>query len=112
MSNEIKITPGEWAKKHGVDASRVVALLHENGVQVFTPFTPVPQMAFASIEDQVMDEKAKADARKAKAIGLRKNLKKNSSEEKEAETPAKPSTPSTSAGRRTITGKFMGGKAP
>ena len=110
MSNEIKITPGEWAKKHGVDASRVVALLHENGVQVLTPFTPVPQMAFASIEAQVMDEKAKADARKAKAIGLRKNLKKNSSEEKEAETPAKPSTPSTSAGRRTITGKFMGGK--
>lgn len=110
MSNEIKITPGEWAKKHGVDASRVVALLHENGVQVLTPFTPVPQMAFASIEAQVMEEKAKADARKAKASGLRKNLKKNSTEEKEAETPAKPSTPSTSTGRRTITGKFMGGK--
>mgnify|MGYP004653210343 FL=1 len=33
MSNEVMITPGEWAKKHGVDPSRVVALLHENGVQ-------------------------------------------------------------------------------
>ena len=109
MSNEIKITPGEWAKKHGVDASRVVALLHENGVQVLTPFTPVPQMAFASIEAQVMEEKAKADARRAKASGLRKNLKKNSTEEKEGEAPAKPATPAATTGRRTITGKFMGG---
>ena len=109
MSNEIKITPGEWAKKHGVDASRVVALLHENGVQVLTPFTPVPQMAFASIEAQVMEEKAKADARRAKASGLRKNLKKNSTEEKEGEASAKPATPAATTGRRTITGKFMGG---
>ena len=109
MSNEIKITPGEWAKKHGVDASRVVALLHENGVQVLTPFTPVPQMAFASIEAQVMDEKAKADARRAKASGLRKNLKKNASDEKDSEASAKPSTPAATTGRRTITGKFMGG---
>lgn len=108
MSNEIKITPGEWAKKHGVDASRVVTLLHENGVQVLTPFSPVPQVAFASIEAQVLEEKAKADARKAKAQGLRKNLKKNSPEEKE-EAPRPAAPPVQANGRRTITGKFMGG---
>lgn len=108
MSNEIKITPGEWAKKHGVDASRVVTLLHENGVQVLTPFSPVPQVAFASIEAQVLEEKAKADARKAKAQGLRKNLKKNSPEEKE-EAPRPAAPPVQANGRRTITVKFMGG---
>lgn len=109
MSNEIKITPGEWAKKRGVDPSRVVALLHDNGVQVLTPFSPVPQMAFASIEAQVLEEKAKAEARKAKASSLRKNVKKNASDEKEAPaaTPSQPAAPS--SGRRTITGKFMGG---
>ncbi len=110
MSNEIKITPGEWAKKHGVDASRVVSLLHENGVQVLTPFTDVPLVAFASIEAQVMEEKAKLEARKAKAAGLRKNLKKNAPEEKDAEPrPAVQGTTSASSGRRTITSKFKGG---
>lgn len=110
MSNEIKITPGEWAKKHGVDASRVVSLLHENGVQVLTPFTDVPLVAFASIEAQVMEEKAKQEARKAKAAGLRKNLKKNAPEEKDAESrPAVQGATSAPSGRRTITSKFKGG---
>lgn len=111
MSNEVMITPGEWAKKHGVDPSRVVALLHENGVQVLTPFTPVPQMSFASIEAQVMDEKAKADARRAKTAGLRKNQKKVADEKaassrSEAQAPA-PAVPTDS--HRVVKGKFGSG---
>ena len=106
MSNEVMITPGEWAKKHGVDPSRVVALLHENGVQVLTPFSPVPQMSFASIEAQVMDEKAKADARRAKTAGLRKNQKKIADEKTEASRPAA-ATPATSTdSHRVVKGKF------
>lgn len=110
MSNEIKITPGEWAKKHGVDASRVVTLLHENGVQVLTPYSPVPQMAFASIEAQVLEEKAKADARRAKASSLfkNKNAKKPAANEKEA-APATTTPAAQPTGRRTITGTFKGG---
>ncbi len=108
MSNEVMITPGEWAKKHGVDPSRVVALLHENGVQVLTPFSPVPQMSFASIEAQVMDEKAKADARRAKTAALRKNQnqKKSADEKTEASRPVA-STPAVSTdSHRVVKGKF------
>lgn len=105
MSNEIKITPGEWAKKHGVDASRVVALLHENGVHVLTPFTPVPQMSFASIEAQVLEEKEKAEARRARAQGLLKPKAKPASEEK-SETPAPAEKPA--SGPRTIKATFKG----
>lgn len=100
------ITPGEWARKHGVDASRVVALLHENGVQVLTPFSPVPQMSFASIEAQVMDEKAKTEARRAKTAGLRKNQKKIA-DEKAASSRSEAPTPAASTdSHRVVKGKF------
>lgn len=106
MSNEVMITPGEWARKHGVDASRVVALLHENGVQVLTPFSPVPQMSFASIEAQVMDEKAKTEARRAKTAGLRKNQKKIA-DEKAASSRSEAPTPAASTdSHRVVKGKF------
>lgn len=110
MSNEVMITPGEWAKQHGVEAKRVVTLLHENGVQVLTPFTPVPQMSFASIEAQVMDEKAKAEARRAKTAGLRKNQKK-ATDEKAASAPSPaPSRAQSEGSGRTIKGTFRGGE--
>lgn len=105
------ITPGEWAKQHGVEAKRVVTLLHENGVQVLTPFTPVPQMSFASIEAQVMDEKAKAEARRAKTAGLRKNQKKVVEEKTApAAPPPAPSRTQSEGSGRTIKGIFRGGE--
>lgn len=111
MSNEVMITPGEWAKQHGVEAKRVVTLLHENGVQVLTPFTPVPQMSFASIEAQVMDEKAKAEARRAKTAGLRKNQKKVVEEKTApAAPPPAPSRTQSEGSGRTIKGIFRGGE--
>ena len=100
------ITPGEWAKKHGVDPSRVVALLHENGVQVLTPFSPVPQMSFASIEAQVMDEKAKADARRAKTAGLRKNQKKIADEKAASSRPVTAAPVASTDSHRVVKGKF------
>ena len=100
------ITPGEWAKKHGVDPSRVVALLHENGVQVLTPFSPVPQMSFASIEAQVMDEKAKADARRAKTTGLRKNQKKIADEKAASSRPVTAAPVASTDSHRVVKGKF------
>ena len=106
MSNEVMITPGEWAKKHGVDPSRVVALLHENGVQVLTPFSPVPQMSFASIEAQVMDEKAKADARRAKTAGLRKNQKKIADEKAASSRPVTAAPVASTDSHRVVKGKF------
>ena len=106
MSNEVMITPGEWAKKHGVDPSRVVALLHENGVQVLTPFSPVPQMSFASIEAQVMDEKAKADARRAKTTGLRKNQKKIADEKAASSRPVTAAPVASTDSHRVVKGKF------
>ncbi len=106
MSNEVMITPGEWAKKHGVNPSRVVALLHENGVQVLTPFSPVPQMSFASIEAQVMDEKAKADARRAKTAGLRKNQKKIADEKAEPSRPVASAPATSTDSHRVVKGKF------
>lgn len=105
MSNENMITPGEWAKKHGVDASRVVALLHENGVHVLTPFTPVPLMSFASIEAQVLDEKEKTEARRARAQGLLKPKTKQVAEEKNT-APAPAEKPA--SGPRTIKATFKG----
>lgn len=106
MSNEVMITPGEWAKKHGVDPSRVVALLHENGVQVLTPFSPVPQMSFASIEAQVMDEKAKAEARRAKTAGLRKNQKKIADEKAASSRSETPAPAASTDSHRVVKGKF------
>lgn len=100
------ITPGEWAKKHGVDPSRVVALLHENGVQVLTPFSPVPQMSFASIEAQVMDEKAKAEARRAKTAGLRKNQKKIADEKAASSRSETPAPAASTDSHRVVKGKF------
>ncbi len=100
------ITPGEWAKKHGVDPSRVVALLHENGVQVLTPFSPVPQMSFASIEAQVMDEKAKAEARRAKTAGLRKNQKKIADEKAASSRPVASAPAASTDSHRVVKGKF------
>ncbi len=107
------IKPANWAKEHGVSASRVVALLHENGVSVLTPFSDVPQMAFASIEAQVMEEKAKLEARKAKTSGLRKSQQEKAAKEKAAKEKAAasqasaPSAPQATAGSsRVLKGTF------
>ena len=84
MSNEVMIKLANWAKEHGVSASRVIALLRENGVSVLTPFSDVPQMAFASIEAQVMEEMSKLEVCKAKTSGLRKSQQEKAAKEKAA----------------------------